>query len=382
MIRRFARVAPGRPPAGGRPPVAIAAAAAALLALGGCNTVVMNPAGDVAVQQSNLIVWSVVLMLLIIVPVMALTVLFAWRYRAQNEDAAYEPDWDHSTGLELVIWAAPLLIIIALGALTWVGTHTLDPYRPLARTAPGKPVAKGARPLEIQVVALDWKWLFIYPEQGVATVNELVVPVDRPVHFRMTASSVMNALWVPSMAGMVYSMPGMETSLYGVLNRTGKFEGRSANYSGAGFSGMTFWTHSVTPARFDEWAAGVKRRPWRLDTATYLKLAKPSEKVRPIGFGAIDPALFGRVIAMCVEPGTSCMQGMSHAGPAVNDRAPRAGEAEGALTRDPSEKGESKHLSAPTGGSPGANDPGADANRNMTQLELPAHLRANASQGA
>ena len=377
MIRRPARRVPARTPFLRR-----LTAAAALLALGGCNTVVMRPAGDVAVQQSSLILWSTVLMLLIIVPVMALTVIFAWRYREQNTEASYEPDWDHSTGLELVIWSAPLLIIIALGALTWVGTHTLDPYRPLARTAPGRTLAKDARPLEVQVVSLDWKWLFIYPEQGIATVNELVVPVDRPVHFTMSSSSVMNALWIPAMAGMVYTMPGMETELHAVLNRTGRFEGRSANYSGAGFSHMNFWTHSVTPARFDQWAAGVKRNRWRLDNATYLKLEKPSEKVRPIGFGAVDPALFKRIVGMCTKPGASCMEGMSHAGPAINDRAPRAGEAEGALSRDADEKGESPHLSAPHGNSPGQNDPGAGSNRNMTGLQLPAPLRSNASKEA
>lgn len=354
----------------------------ALALLGGCDTVVMSPAGDVAVQQSNLILWSVVLMLLIIVPVMALTVVFAWRYRETNTEASYEPDWDHSTGLELVIWSAPLLIIIALGALTWVATHTLDPYRPLARTAPGKPVAAADRPLEVQVVSLDWKWLFIYPEQGIATVNELVVPVNRPVKFTMTSSTVMNALWVPAMAGMVYTMPGMETVLHGVLNRPGKFAGRSANYSGAGFSHMTFWTHSVSPARFEQWAAGVKRNRWQLDTATYLRLEKPTEKVPPLGFGTVDPTLFRRIVGICVKPGSNCMEGMSHAGPAVNDRAPRAGEAEGALTREPSEKGEAPHLSAPHGEAPGQNDPGAGSNRNMTQLHLPAPLRANASQEA
>ena len=119
-------------------------------------------------------------MLLIIVPVIALTVLFAWRYRQSNKEARYEPDWDHSTQLELVIWAAPLLIIICLGALTWIGTHLLDPYRPLDRIAPGQPVTERTKPLEVEVVALDWKWLFIYPEHGIATVNELAVPVDRP----------------------------------------------------------------------------------------------------------------------------------------------------------------------------------------------------------
>ncbi|MEH3101869.1 ubiquinol oxidase subunit II [Sphingomonas adhaesiva] len=359
-----------------RPSPARLGAVAALVALAGCNTVVMNPAGDVARQQSSLIVWSTVLMLLIIVPVMALTVLFAWRYREGAKDAKYEPNWDHSTGLELVIWAAPLLIIIALGALTWVSTHLLDPYRPLDRVAPGKPVTAAIRPLEVEVVSLDWKWLFIYPEQGVATVNELVVPVDRPVRFRMTSSSVMNTLWIPAMAGMIYTMPGMETQLHGVLNRTGKFEGRSANYSGAGFSDMWFWTHSVTPARFDQWVAGVRRQPRALNRATYLQLEKPSEKVRPIGFGTVDPGLFRRVVGMCVKPGTDCMQGMSHGGPAVNDRAPRAGEAEGALTREPGEKGDSPHFTAPRGQPGGASDTDSGANRNMTRsiIHLPAPI--------
>ena len=363
--------------------------AGALAALGGCNTVVMNPAGDVARQQSSLIVWSTVLMLLIIVPVMILTVLFAWRYRAGNEDAPYEPDWDHSTQLELVIWSAPLLIIIALGALTWVSTHLLDPYRPLApgaKAAPGKttaPPAAAPAPLVVEVVSLDWKWLFIYPEQGVATVNELVVPVDRPVRFQMTSSSVMNTLWIPAMAGMIYTMPGMETVLHGVLNQRGTFRGQSANYSGAGFSGMHFQTHSVTAARFDQWVAGVKRQPRRLDAGTYLQLERPSENVRPIGFGAVDPGLFRRIVAMCVKPGTSCMQGMSHGGPAVNDRAPRAGEAEGALTRDASEKGESPHMSAPHGAAHGQGDPGDASNRNMTMLDhSPARARADARQRA
>ena len=349
-------------------------AAAALLPLltGACSTVVMDPAGDVARQQSSLILWSTGLMLLIIVPVMVLTVLFAWRYRAGG-DAEYDPDFDHSTGLELVIWSAPLLIIIALGALTWLSTHTLDPYRPLSRIAAGKPVPKNQRPLEVQVVALDWKWLFIYPEQGIATVNELVVPVNRQVRFRLTSSDQMNTFWVPTMAGMIYSMPGMETALHAVLNRTGRFEGRSANYSGAGFSGMTFWTHSLDQAGFDRWVAGVRRQPLRLDRASYLKLAKPSEKVKPIGFGAVDPALYDRVVRMCVKPGVPCMdmsQGHGH-GAGTNNRAPQPGEAEGALLRDPDEKGTSPHLSAPHGEAPGEIDRGADANRNLTSLDAP-----------
>ena len=337
----------------------LAAIGALLVMLGGCSTVVMNPAGDVARQQADLIVWSVVLMLLVIVPVMALTVFFAWRYR-DGADATYKPEWDHSTQLELVIWAAPLLIIIALGALTWVGTHTLDPYRPLERTAPGRPVTANVRPLEVQVVSLDWKWLFIYPEQGIATVNDLVLPVDRPVRFRLTSSSVMNAFWVPALAGMIYTMPGMETKLHAVFNRTGSFEGMSANYSGAGFSGMKFVTRSVAPAAFDQWVGSVRAQPRRLDAALYLELEKPSEKVAPVGFGTVDPALFGRAVGMCVKPGTVCAMG--HQGV-----PPRRGEAEGALSREPGEKGESEHMFAPHPDAPDGPVTGADINRNTTR---------------
>ncbi|SFP49621.1 ubiquinol oxidase subunit II [Sphingomonas rubra] len=367
-----------------RAPLKVVAAVLPLL-MGACSTVVMDPAGDVARQQARLIWWSTGLMLLIIVPVIILTLLFAWKYRAGNKDAAYEPDWDHSTGLELVIWAAPLMIIIALGALTWVSTHLLDPYRPLSRVALGKPVEPATRALEVQVVSLDWKWLFIYPEQGIATVNELVVPVDRPVKFRMTSSSVMNTLWIPSMAGMIYTMPGMETALHGVLNKAGKFEGRSGNYSGAGFSGMTFWTYAVPDARFEQWVAGVRRRPGTLDIATYNRIAAPSENVKPYGFGRVDPRLFARIVAMCTRPGTQCGEhgmGQSHGVRApANDRPQRPDEAKGALTRDPSELGTSPHLNAPRGKAPGANDPGTDANRNMTMLVPPAPFAAAAAQG-
>ena len=286
-------------------------ALAVLPFIAGCGEmVVLEPAGDIAQQQGDLIVISTVLMLLIIVPVMALTVFFAWRYRAANKEATYKPDWDHSTQLELVIWAAPLLIIICLGAITWVATHLLDPYRPLARTEPGKPVAAEARPLEVNVVALDWKWLFIYPEQGVATVNELAVPVNRPVNFRISASSVMNSFYIPAMAGQIYAMPGMETKLHGVLNRTGDFTGFSANYSGAGFSNMRFAVKSLPAADFDGWVAQAKGAGGRLDRTAYLQLERPSEKEPVRRFAAVDADLFDRVINLCVEPGKMCMHDM------------------------------------------------------------------------
>ncbi|MDF2637980.1 MAG: cytochrome o ubiquinol oxidase subunit [Novosphingobium lindaniclasticum] len=283
-------------------------------ALSACNTVVLDPAGDVARQQGDLVVISTLLMLLIVLPVMAATCLFAWRYRASNKEAVYQPDWDHSTQLELLIWTAPLLIIICLGALTWVTTHLLDPYRTIGRIDANTPVAATAKPLEVEVVALDWKWLFIYPEQGVATVNELVVPTGRPLHFKITSSSVMNSFYVPAMAGQIYAMPGMETRLHAVVNKPIETVGFSANYSGAGFSNMRFATRAVSDADFAKWAEGVKaggdKAGGTLDRTAYLQLEKPSEKVPVIRYASVAPDLYDAIVDMCVEPGKMCMSEM------------------------------------------------------------------------
>jgi cytochrome o ubiquinol oxidase subunit 2 len=331
----------------------------ALPLLAGCESAVMNPSGDIAAQQRDLIIVSTALMLLIIVPVMALTVFFAWRYRASRKTPApYDPEFDHSTILELAIWGAPLLIIIALGALTWTSTHLLDPYRPIGRIAEGRPVPADAKPLEVQVVALDWKWLFIYPEQGIATVNELVVPVDRPLRFRLTASSVMNSFYAPALAGMIYAMPGMETKLHAVLNRSGKFEGFSANYSGAGFSDMRFRMTGTDEAGFAQWVRNVRQGGGTADAATYLQLAAPSERDPVRRFSTVQPGLFDRVVGQCVEPGRRC-GGHGHGGH----------KAEGALEKGPHEKGPGPHMTAPPQGhAPGVHQPGAPANRDLTSL--------------
>ncbi|RZL02779.1 MAG: ubiquinol oxidase subunit II [Rubrivivax sp.] len=278
--------------------------------LGGCKAVVMNPSGDVAVQQRDLIVVSTVLMLLIIVPVIILTLLFAWRYRQSNTQAEYKPDWDHSTHLELVIWAAPLLIIIALGAVTWISTHTLDPYRPLQRVASGKPVAADVKPLVVEVVALDWKWLFFYPEQGIATVNELAAPVDRPIHFKITASTVMNSFFVPALAGQIYAMPGMETQLHAVINQPGEYKGISANYSGAGFSGMHFKFHGLTTGDFDKWVQTNKSTGGTLSREGYLALEKPSEREPVRRYASVAPGLYDAILNRCVESNRMCMKDM------------------------------------------------------------------------
>jgi cytochrome o ubiquinol oxidase subunit 2 len=278
--------------------------------LAGCKAVVLNPSGDVAVQQRDLIVISTVLMLLIIVPVIILTLWFAWRYRQSNTEAEYAPDWDHSTQLELVIWAAPLLIIIALGALTWISTHTLDPYRPLDRVAAGKPVAKDVKPLVVEVVALDWKWLFIYPEQGIATVNELAAPVDRPIHFKITASTVMNSFFVPALAGQIYAMPGMQTQLHAVINKPGEYQGLSANYSGAGFSGMRFKFHGQSQADFDTWVQNTKAKGSELSRDQYLALEKPSEREPVRLYANVAPGLYDAILNRCVEGNRMCMKDM------------------------------------------------------------------------
>ncbi len=284
--------------------------ASALLPLAGCDLLVLNPPGDIAAQQGQLVITSTLLMLLIIVPVIALTLLFAWRYRASNREATYKPDWDHSTQLELVIWAAPLVIIIALGAITWITTHTLDPYRPLDRIKAGQPIPEGTQPLVIEAVALDWKWLFFYPEQGIATVNEIAAPIDRPIQFRITASTVMNSFYIPALAGQIYAMPGMETKLHAVMNSPGEYEGFSANYSGAGFSHMRFRFHGVSDGDFDRWVQRVRASDKSLSRAEYQQLEKPSEREPVRLYGSVEPGLYRAILNMCVVPGSLCMDEM------------------------------------------------------------------------
>jgi cytochrome o ubiquinol oxidase subunit 2 len=280
------------------------------LLLSGCKLVIMNPSGDVAVQQRDLIVASTVLMLLIIVPVMLLTVFFAWRYRQSNTKATYDPDWHHSTRLEVVIWAAPLAIIIVLGAMTWVSTHLLDPYRPLDRIDGDRPVAEGTRPLLVEVVALDWKWLFIYPEQGIATVNELAAPVDRPITFHITASSVMNSLSIPALAGQVYAMPGMQTKLHAVINHAGVYDGLSANYSGAGFSDMRFKFHGLDQAGFDRWVEEARASGNTLGRPEYTALERPSTRHPVSRYATVAPDLFHAILNRCVDSAKMCADEM------------------------------------------------------------------------
>jgi len=280
--------------------------------LGGCNLVVMHPSGDIASQQSDLIVAATVLMLLIVLPVLFLVLFFAWKYRQSNTDAKYDPDWHHSTGLELVIWSAPLAIIIALGALTWVSAHTLDPYRPLDRIDAERVLPENAQPLQVEVVALDWKWLFFYPQYGIATVNELAAPVDAPINFKITSATVMNSFYVPALAGQIYAMAGMETQLHAVINKAGEYDGFSANYSGAGFSHMNFKFHGLSERDFDAWVMKVRTEGTILTRDDYLKIEKPSEDEPVRYFASYDDGLYKNILNMCVRPGKMCMSEMMH----------------------------------------------------------------------
>ena len=285
-------------------------AIAFLLLLSGCDLVVIRPSGDIASQQSDLIIYATVLMLIVILPVMALTTIFAIRYRSSNEKADYDPDWDHSTSLEIVIWSVPMAIILCLAGLTWVATHRLEPYNPLRRISADMPIDRSVQPLVVRAVAMDWKWLFIYPEQGVAAVNEVAAPVDRPVKFEISSTTVMNSFFIPALAGQIYAMPGMQTELNAVINEAGSYKGFSANYSGAGFSEMHFQFHGLEGTGFDDWVAKVRSGPEVLDRAALLELDKPSIANPVTYYNSVEPELWDAIVNMCVDENELCNDDM------------------------------------------------------------------------
>ncbi len=228
---------------------------------------VLNPKGMIAHQESDLIITSTLLMLIVVIPVFVMSFIFAWKYRASNKKAKYDPDWDKSVVAESIWWGVPCIIILVLSILAWKSTHTLDPYKPIDVTT---------KPLKIQVVALQWKWLFIYPEQNIATVNFFQFPEKTPVDFEITADAPMNSFWIPQLSGQIFAMPGMKTKLHVIADGVGNYRGSSANISGTGFAGMTFVAKSSTQADFDEWVESVKQSPKALNLDEYKQLAAPS----------------------------------------------------------------------------------------------------------
>jgi len=259
------------------------------LLLSGCgNLDILNPKGSVGVAERNLIATSTWAMLIVVIPVILMTLFFAWRYRASNRNAEYRPGWTHSTAVEVAVWTIPALIILFLAVLTWRTTHELDPYRPLESQV---------KPINVEVVALDWKWLFIYPDLGIASVNQLAIPVGTPVNFRITSDTVMNSFFIPQLGGQIYAMAGMQTRLHLIADHAGDYAGLAANFSGKGFSDMKFRTLATSPSDFNAWVAKVRASSDRLDMDRYHAVSEPSEKDPVRYFSTVDPKLFNNIIA-------------------------------------------------------------------------------------
>ncbi|MBI5798553.1 MAG: ubiquinol oxidase subunit II [Candidatus Yonathbacteria bacterium] len=260
--------------------------------VGNHNMGVFNPKGVIALVEMNLIVKTTLLMFIVVVPVFVLLAVFAWRYR-ESGTSKYHPDWHSNSVLEIIWWTIPIIIIAIIARMTWVSSHELDPYKPLDSNIP---------PITIQVVALDWKWLFIYPEQNIATVNFVQFPVGIPVNFRITGDAPMNSFWIPQLAGQIYAMAGMDTKLHIIANEAGEYKGVSANYSGFGFSGMKFVAKASTQEEFDQWVAQVRQSPIALSQDEYNELAKKSRN-NPVAFySSAENGLYGKIIMKYMMP--------------------------------------------------------------------------------
>jgi cytochrome o ubiquinol oxidase subunit 2 len=263
------------------------------VALASCNRGILDPVGPVAAAEKQILINSTAIMLAIIIPTMIATVAVAWWFRRGNKKAKYRPDWEYSGAIELVVWGIPALTVMLLGGIAWIGSHDLEPSRPLKSDKPA---------LNVEVVSLDWKWLFIYPDHGVATVNQLVVPAGTPVSFTLTSATVWNVFFVPQMGTMIYTMPRMTTRLNLQADRQGTFGGLSAHFSGDGFPGMEFKVHSLPPEQFVTWAQGARGKGPALDGRAYAELSKPSSYVKPMTYGAVAPRLFDAIVAGKVPP--------------------------------------------------------------------------------
>lgn len=271
----------------------------------GCDWALFDPKGQIARDELTLLITCTVLMLLVVIPVIVLTLVFAWKYRASNTKARYEPNWSHSTAIEVVVWSIPCMIILVLAVLTWRSSHALDPYKPLE---------SDTKPVVIEAISLDWKWLFVYPEENIAVVNELTFPVDAPLNFKITADTVMNAFFIPHLGSMIYSMAGMETKLHLIANEAGSYEGRSSHYSGAGFSKMHFTAHAVSNEEYQAWLAKVRSDAKVMDQKAFAELTtEQNHDWHPVTYyGSTEKGLFDTIIAK--HAGENHHFGMKHDG--------------------------------------------------------------------
>ena len=279
------------------------------IGLTGCQPAVLDPQGTVGIAEKMILIDSLAIMLAIVVPTIAAILAFAWWFRASNARARYLPDWVFSGRIELIVWSIPLLTVILLGGVIWIGSHDLDPAKPLPSNTP---------PFEVQGVSLDWKWLFIYPSQGVASVNQLVIPAGVPIHFSLTSASVMNAFFIPQLGSMIYTMNGMTTQLNLQADSPGTFRGLSSDYSGDGFSDMHFDVLALPADRFKGWIEATRNTGPTLDPETYNALAQQSINVRPFTFRATEPGLFQQIVTQKLPPGPGPRTGRPH--PSVSPR--------------------------------------------------------------
>jgi cytochrome o ubiquinol oxidase subunit 2 len=271
---------------------------------------VLDPQGPIASAQLLLLINSTAIMLVVVVPVILATLGFAWWYRSSNARAGRSPDQAYEGRIEFVTWSIPALIVILLGGVIWIGSHQLDPRAP---------IPANADPLRVDVVALDWKWLFIYPDQGIAAVNQLVVPIGTPINFRLTSATVMNSFFVPQLGSQIYTMGGMTTHLNLLAAETGEYPGFSANFSGDGFAEMRFVVKAVPAGDFDGWVAQVRGTGSALDAAAYAELAKPSQAVPPKTYRSAEPKLFERIVEQTLSgsrtpAGAACCPPVQQAG--------------------------------------------------------------------
>ena len=262
-------------------------------ALGGCAEGALDPKGPVASAEREILFNSLGIMLVIVIPTVLATLGVAFWFRASNERARYRPDFRYSGRVEMLVWSIPLMTVLLVGGVAWIGSHDLDPPKPIASTE---------KPLRVQVASLDWKWLFIYPDQGVASVNQLTIPVGTPVSFELTSSGVMNSFSVPQLAGQIYTMAGMVTRLNMRADYPGTYRGMSAKFSGDGFADMHFNVEAVPPERFAQWVASTRSAGPALDAQAYADLVKPSKAVAPFTYRSIAPGLFTRILSAGLQP--------------------------------------------------------------------------------
>jgi cytochrome o ubiquinol oxidase subunit 2 len=269
-----------------RPRVGILCLAACAI-LGGCSYGVLNPQGPVGADEKVILFNATAIMLAVVIPVIVCTLAFAWRFRTHNKRARRRPDWEYSGRIEFVTWSIPAMIVVFLGGIAWIGSHDLDPRKALR---------SGAKPVEIEVISLDWKWLFIYPQEQVAALNELIIPVNTPVHFKLTSGSVMNSFFVPQLGSQIYTMAGMTTQLNLLASNVGTYAGLSAQFSGDGFSDMRFDVRAVPEEEYKAWLASTRAGTEHLDAVRYAQLAAPSLDDEPATFGQVTAGLFDSIV--------------------------------------------------------------------------------------